>query len=118
MPEVPGRYPGHFVVDLDGAMIGQVQLKRATDLGAGRAELGYLLLPRAWGCGYAAEACAAALGWLDDMLPGEPVVLKTQTANARSMRLAAKLGFTEVERYQAWGAEQWLGMRSPVTPSG
>ena len=52
------------------------------------------------------------------MLPGEPVVLKTQTANARSMRLAAKLGFTEVERYQAWGAEQWLGMRSPVTPSG
>ena len=118
MPEVPGRHPGHFAVDLDGAMIGQVQLKRATDRAAGRAEVGYLFLPRAWGCGYAAEACAAALGWLDDMLPGEPVVLKTQTANARSMRLAAKLGFTEVERYQAWGAEQWLGMRSPVTPSG
>jgi RimJ/RimL family protein N-acetyltransferase len=118
MPEVPGRHPGHFVVDLDGAMIGQVQLKRATDLGAGRAELGYLFLPQAWGFGYAAEACAAALGWLEDALPGEPVVLKTQTANSRSMRLAAKLGFTEVERYQAWGAEQWLGLRSPVTPSG
>ena len=40
-------------------------------------------------------------------LPGEPVVLFTQTANARSMRLAAKLGFTEVERYQVYGAEQW-----------
>jgi RimJ/RimL family protein N-acetyltransferase len=118
MPEVPGRHPGHFVVDLDGAMIGQVQLKRATDHGAGRAELGYLFLPRAWGFGYAAEACAAALGWLEDALPGEPVVLKTQTANSRSMRLAAKLGFTEVERYHAWGAEQWFGMRSPLTPSG
>ena len=118
MPEVPGRHPGHFVVDLDGVMIGQVQLKQATDRGAGRAELGYLFLPRAWGFGYAAEACAAALGWLEDALPGEPVVLKTQTANARSMRLAAKLGFTEVERFEAWGAEQWLGMRSPVTPSG
>ena len=45
-------------------------------------------------------------------------MLKTQTANSRSMRLAAKLGFTEVERYQAWGAEQWFGTRSPVTPSG
>ena len=38
-------------------------------------------------------------------------MLGTQTANARSMRLAAKLGFTEVQRYEAWGAGQWLGMR-------
>src|SRR5690348_14089275 len=114
MPEIPGRHPGHFVVDLGGAMIGQVQLKQATGHGAGQAELGYLFLPRAWGLGYAAEACAAALGWLGDALPGEPVVLKTQTANLRSMRLAAKLGFTEVERFQAWGAEQWFGMRPPT----
>jgi hypothetical protein len=25
------------------------------------------------------------------------------------MRLAARLGFTEVERFQEYGAEQWLG---------
>jgi RimJ/RimL family protein N-acetyltransferase len=112
----PDRRRGLFAVDLDGAMIGQVILKRAKGHGAGKAELGYLFLPEAWGFGYAAEACAAALGWLGDALPGEPVVLKTQTANARSMRLAAKLGFTEVERYEAWDAEQWFGMRSAVTP--
>lgn len=47
-------------------------------------------------------------------LPGEPVVLFTQTANVRSMRLAAKLGFTEVERFQAYGAEQWFGVWSSV----
>ena len=121
MPGVPERRPGLFIVDLGGAMIGQIILSRATGHGpaaaAGKAELGYLFLPQAWGCGYAAEACAAALDWLDDTLPGEPVVLKTQTANARSMHLAARLGFTEVERFEAWGAEQWLGMRSPVTPS-
>lgn len=117
VPEVPGRHPGHFVADLGGAMIGQVQLKRATDHGAGKAELGYLFLPQAWGFGYAAEACTAALDWLDAVLPGEPVVLKTQTANTRSMRLAAKLGFTEVKRFEAWGAGQWLGVRSPVTPA-
>ena len=66
----------------------------------------------------AAEACAAVLGWFADELPGEPVVLCTQTANHRSRRLAAKLGFTEVQRFEAWGAEQWFGVWSPVTPSG
>jgi RimJ/RimL family protein N-acetyltransferase len=120
-PGAPERRPGLFTVDLGGAMIGQVTLRRAAGHGppaaAGKAELGYLFLPRAWGSGYAAEACAAALGWLDDTLPGEPAVLFTQTANARSMRLAAKLGFTEVERFEAWDAEQWFGMRPPVTPS-
>lgn len=119
-PEVPERWPGSFVVELDGAMIGQILLRRATGhrrpAAAGKVDLGYMFLPRAWGSGYAAEACAAALDWLADALPGEPVVLATQTANAGSMRLAAKLGFTEVERFEAWAAEQWLGMRPTVTP--
>jgi RimJ/RimL family protein N-acetyltransferase len=52
-------------------------------------DLGYLFLPRAWGFGYAAAACASALGSFDGFLPGEPVVLTTQTANVGSMRLAA-----------------------------
>jgi RimJ/RimL family protein N-acetyltransferase len=120
MPGAPERSPGLFVVELDGAMIGQVILRRAMGppAAAGKAELGYLFLPQAWGFGYAAEACAAALRWFAGALPGEPVVLFTQTANARSMRLAAKLGFTEIERFEAYGAEQWFGMRSPVMPSG
>ena len=122
MPGAPERSPGLFIVDLGGAMIGQIILRRATEhspaAAAGAAELGYLFLPQAWGFGYAAEACTAALGWLAAELPGEPVVLFTQTANTRSMRLAAKLGFTEVERFEAYGAEQWLGRWSSVTPSG
>ncbi|WP_055419955.1 GNAT family N-acetyltransferase [Streptomyces pactum] len=121
IPGVPERWPGSFVVDLDGAMIGQILLRRATEhlrpAAAGKVDLGYLFLPRAWGFGYAAEACTAALDWFDGVLPGEPVVLATQTANVGSMRLAAKLGFTEVERFQAWDAEQWLGLRFPVAPS-
>ena len=121
MPGVPERPPGLFTVDLDGAMIGQVILRRATGhhtpTAAGKAELGYMFLPEAWGRGYAAEACAAALDWFADALPSEPVVLCTQTANDRAMRLAAKLGFTEVERFEEYGAEQWFGMWSPVTPS-
>jgi RimJ/RimL family protein N-acetyltransferase len=125
VPEVPGRRPGRFVVDLDGAMIGTVTVDRrdAERPGhvrpdAGEVELGYLFLPRAWGYGYAAEACAAALDWLAAALPGEPVVLCTQTANDSSMRLAAKLGFTEVERFEEFGAEQWFGVWSSVAASG
>ncbi|MFE6865030.1 GNAT family N-acetyltransferase [Kitasatospora sp. NPDC057692] len=117
LPAAPEQWPGSFAVESDGAMIGQVLLRRATGhrrpAAAGKLDLGYLFLPQAWGFGYAAEACAAALDWLAGVLPGEPVVLTTQSANAASMRLAAKLGFTEVERFEAWDAEQWLGMRSP-----
>ncbi|WP_329352109.1 GNAT family N-acetyltransferase [Streptomyces sp. NBC_01261] len=121
-PEVPEHRPGSLVVELDGAMIGLILLRRATGhirpSADGKVDLGYLFLPRAWGFGYAAEACAAALDWLDGVLPGEPVVLTTQTANGRSMRLAAKLGFTEVERFEAWDAEQWLGMRPTAVLPG
>ncbi|WP_329065359.1 GNAT family N-acetyltransferase [Amycolatopsis sp. NBC_01480] len=125
MPETPRRRPGLFVADLDGAMIGVVTLdrrdaERPGHLGpdAGEAELGYLFQPETWGLGYAAEACAAVLGWFAAAVPGEPVVLCTQTANDRSMRLAAKLGFTEVERFEEYDAEQWFGVWSPGEPSG
>ncbi|MFG2894977.1 GNAT family N-acetyltransferase [Streptomyces sp. NPDC048248] len=123
LPETPERRPGLFVIELDGTMIGTIELNRREGEhrshvrpDAGEAELGYLLLPEAWGHGYAAEACAAALGWYADARPGEPVVLCTQAANDRSMRLAAKLGFTEVQRYEEWGAQQWMGVWSPVMP--
>ncbi|GLF99877.1 GNAT family N-acetyltransferase [Streptomyces yaizuensis] len=121
MPAAPSRRSGRFIVDLDGAMIGQITLYRETGhlpQAAGKAELGYLFLPQAWGRGYAAEACAAALNWFAGALPGEPVVLATQTANVSSMRLAAKLGFIEEERFEAYGAEQWLGIWSPAALSG
>lgn len=66
----PDRRPGRFVLDLHGAMTGIVTLDRrdAERPGhvrpeGGEAELGYMLLPDAWGCGYAGEAGAAALDW-------------------------------------------------------
>ncbi|TWD80010.1 RimJ/RimL family protein N-acetyltransferase [Kribbella amoyensis] len=115
VPEVPNRRPGLFVVELDGEMIGTVSLDRREperprhDGLSTEVALGYLFLPAAWGHGYAAEASAAALDWFSTALPGEPVVLYTQTANSRSLRVAAKLGFAEVDRFEAYGAEQWCG---------
>lgn len=117
MSGVPERWPGSFVVDLDGAMIGQILLRgergtvarlpwgrpiSATCSCRGHGDSG---TPPSHARRHSAGSCGA--------LPGEPVVLITQTANVGSMRLAAKLGFTEIERFEAWGAEQWLGMWSP-----
>jgi RimJ/RimL family protein N-acetyltransferase len=76
-----------------------------------------MFLPEAWGCGYPAEACAAALDGLR-RASGDPVGLCAQTANDRSTHLAAKLGFTEVERFEEYGAEQWFRVWSAVTPPG
>ncbi len=123
MPEVPGQRPGVFVVELDGAMIGMVTLdpRDAERPGhvrpeGGEPELGYMFLPRAWGHGYASEACRAALGWCAAAHPGEQVVLTTQTANSRAVRVATKLGFTAAGRFEEYGAEQWFGIWSPPAP--
>ena len=123
LPEVPRGRPGHFVIDLDGAMVGTVQLERRdadyeVRQAAGQVDLGYLVLPEAWRRGYATEACRAALGWFAAALPGESVVLTTQTANEPSMRLAARLGFVEVERFEAYNAEQWFGRWTPPATTG
>ncbi|MEJ7755969.1 MAG: hypothetical protein WKF83_06160 [Nocardioidaceae bacterium] len=48
---------------------------------------------------------------------GEPVVLCTQSANTASVRLAQRLGFVEVERFEEFGAEQWFGSWSGLMPS-
>jgi RimJ/RimL family protein N-acetyltransferase len=121
VPERPSRRPGLFVVELDGAMIGIVTLDRRDPDRPGHVrpegsetELGYLFLPHAWGRGYATEACAAALRWCAEERPGEPVVLTTQVANGASLRVASKLGFTEVERFVEYDAEQWFGVRHPA----
>ena len=115
-PEVPGCRFGFFVVELDGTMIGMITFDRRDPSrkgrvwpDAGEAELGYMFLPHSWGHGYAAEACEAALDWFTATHPGEPVVLSTQLANKASLRLVAKLGFTEVDRFEEYGAEQWFG---------
>lgn len=119
LPAEPRRRPGLFVVALDVTIIGIVTIDRRDAERPGHlrpageeAELGYMFLPQAWGYGYATEACAAALDWVAAALPGEQIVLCTQTANVASMRVAERLGFVELGRFEEFDAEQWFGVWS------
>jgi len=62
----------------------------------------------AWGLGLAFEAATAVLRAAAAELPDQPVILITQTANQRSLRLAARLGFQPVSTFEAFDAEQTL----------
>lgn len=118
VPAVPGARPGVFAVEKGGAFIGIVTLSRRDIARPGHVrpegeevEVSYTFLPAYWGLGYASEAVAAALRWTEGALPNEPVVLCTQSANERSVRLASRLGFQEADRFVEFGAEQWFGVR-------
>jgi RimJ/RimL family protein N-acetyltransferase len=124
LPQIPGNRPGVFAVEREGVFIGTVTFVRRdrerpghVRPDGGEIELGYMFLPAACGFGYASEATRAALDWAARALPGEPVVLCTQSANTASVRLAQRLGFVEVERFEEFGAEQWFGSRSALMPS-
>jgi RimJ/RimL family protein N-acetyltransferase len=98
-------------------LVGTLEIKRPTgDLPVHVAddgeelELGYLLLRDAWGAGLAFEAATAALRAAAAELPDQPVIIVTRSANERSLRLAARLGFRVVSTFEQFGAEQTWGM--------
>ena len=74
----------------------------------GELELSYVLRRSAWGAGLAFEAATIALRAAAAELPDQPVIIVTQTANERSLKLAERLGFRPVDTFEQFGAEQTL----------
>ena len=115
-----GRRWGSFVLELrhdndgaKGAVVGVCSLSRER----GELEVGYMLLPRYWGQGLASEAVATALAWVAEHYEDEQVIAVTQAANTASLRLLARLGFVERERFVEYDAEQVLLTSSVVSPA-
>jgi RimJ/RimL family protein N-acetyltransferase len=84
--------------DLRGELIGFVGVAYPTFLPelAARPELGWRLAPRAWGRGLATEAAQAAAGDAFTRLGLPGLISIIHPGNARSRRVAAKLGM-EIE---------------------
>lgn len=105
-------------MEADGGFAGLVMLtRRDADVpghvrpDGNELEVSYAFRPGFWGQGFATEAARAVLAWVAPLVPDADVILCTQVANERSLRLAVRLGFREVSRFQAHGAWQWLGQR-------
>ena len=64
----------------------------------GAPEVGWTLAAHAHGRGFATEALSAALAWGDAHLPSDRTVCMIHPDNAPSFRVAARFGFTELER--------------------
>ena len=91
---------GYWVAERrdDGAYLGQIgfaDFKRdMTPNIEGLPEMGWIMAPEAQGQGYATEAVLAALAWADEALGGREIVAIISHANAPSIRVAEKGGFS------------------------
>ena len=94
---------GYWAVERrsDGAMIGQIgfaDFKRGvTPPIEDIPEMGWLFARKAFGQGYATEACLAALCWADEVLRAPEIVAIIDADNTASIRVAEKCGFNENE---------------------
>ena len=104
LPDVLGLRYGSFIVAdrTDDRLLGAVAM--SDDRGV--PEISYQFLPNAWGRGLATEGVAAALhrAWAVDQI--DEAIAVTQTANAPSIRLLARLGFEREDTFVEYDAEQ------------
>ena len=87
----------------DAAVIGTCTLF-GLDEQCRRAEVGYVLLPSAWGRGYANEAVTALLDWGFEHLSLNRVDADIDPRNAASARALDRLGFTREGHLR----ERWI----------
>jgi RimJ/RimL family protein N-acetyltransferase len=94
---------GYWAVERreDARFIGQVgfaDFKRSmTPSVEGLPEMGWLFAADTFGRGYASEAVAAGLDWIDDALAPAETVAIIDEANLASIRVAEKAGFARRE---------------------
>jgi RimJ/RimL family protein N-acetyltransferase len=105
------RYVGHWALHgygsfalierASGRYVGEVGIanfEREITPPIGPFEAGWVLSPTVHGRGYASEALRGALAFHDEKFPGVPVRCIIDTANAPSLKVAAKAGFVEATR--------------------
>jgi ribosomal-protein-alanine N-acetyltransferase len=75
-----------FVIEHDGRVIGKAGCWRLP-------EIGFILQPRCWGQGFAAEACAAVIAHVFATYDLAAITADVDPRNGASLRLLGRLGF-------------------------
>jgi len=96
-----GQWPllgfGFWAVEMNGRLVGQAGLcdfERGLDTDiSGLPEMGWIFDRSVHGQGVAGEACRAVLDWADANLAPIPIWAIISPGNARSFKLAERLGF-------------------------
>jgi RimJ/RimL family protein N-acetyltransferase len=83
-----------FVIEHEGRVIGKAGCWRVP-------EIGYILHPRYWGRGIAAEACRAVIAHVFASYAVNAITADVDPRNAASLRLLGRLGFAETGRASA-----------------
>ena len=107
---------GNWAVErrADGVLLGRVGLWRPE--GWPGLELGWKLARDAWGQGYATEAGRAAMEWAWSVLGAPRLISLIHPENARSRRVAERLGFELLrEDTLAGGPVAVFGIERPET---
>jgi RimJ/RimL family protein N-acetyltransferase len=84
-----------------GEVVGRAGLYYPADWPA--LEVGWLVARDRWGRGYAPEAARASAAWAQEKLGAEHLVSVIHPSNARSIRVAEKLGETIEGEFSAFG---------------
>ena len=98
---------GRFIAD-----VGFADFRRVTEpLVKGLPEAGWVLTPWAREDGYASEAVAAALAWLDQDSQSNKIVCLIDGANTASLRIAKKNSFLPAGEVEVYGTKVSLFSR-------
>lgn len=84
---------GLWAVERDGELVGRIGLWRPE--GWPGLEVGWLVARHSWGYGYATEGASAAMAWAWEHLHAERLISLIDPENARSLRVAERIGMRE-----------------------
>lgn len=99
---------GRWVIRHAGVPLGTAKLAACHVLGRDEVELGYALVPGAWGHGYATEASAGALSFAEDVAALSEVVAFALESNAASFAVMDRLGFMREAHIDLPAGPHWL----------
>lgn len=98
----------YWMIEHQGTVIGFGGLREVVDDGTRVLNIYYRFRPESWGQGFATEMARAAVDYAERAIPDIPLLILTTPDNTPSLRVAARLGFTERRRRTVHGVEEVL----------